>query len=60
MPLRVITVTYRDVGLSLGVVQSEIQWCVSIEESEKAFGPEGWDEVLILKPPVKAEYPVEV
>ena len=55
-----MTVTYRDVGLSLGAVESELQRCVLVEESEEALGPEGGDEVFILEPPVETEHSVEV
>lgn len=52
--------TYRDVGLSLCAVESELQRCVLVEEGKKALGPEGGDEVFILEPPVEAEHSVEV
>lgn len=55
-----ITVTYRDVGLSLGAVESEIQWCVLVEEGKQALGPERGNEVFILEPPVETEHLVEV
>lgn len=53
-------VTYRDIGLSLGVVESELQWWVLVEEGKEALGPEGRDEVFILEPPVEAKHSVEV
>lgn len=53
-------VTYRDVGLSLWAVDSEVQWWILVEEGKEALGPEGGDEVFILEPPVEAEYSVEV
>lgn len=52
--------TYRDVGLSLCAVESELQRRVPVEEGKEAFGPEGGDEIFILEPPVEAEHSVEV
>lgn len=55
-----LTLTHRDEGLSLCAVESEVQWCVPVEEGKDALGPEGGDEVFILEPPVEAEHSVEV
>lgn len=60
MQSNAITVTHRDVGLSLGAVESELQRGVLVEESKEAFGPEGGDEVFVLEPPVETEHSVEV
>lgn len=54
------TVTYRDVGLRLCAVDSELQWCVPVEERKEALGPEGGNEIFMLEPPVEAEHSVEV
>ena len=54
------SVAYRDVGLSLCTVQSELQWFVPVEKGKEALGPEGGDEVSVLEPPVEAEHSVEV
>lgn len=53
-------VTYRDIRLSLGAVEGELQWFIPVEEGEQALGPEGGDEVSILEPPVETEHSVEV
>lgn len=55
-----MTATYRDVGLSLGAVEGELQRCFLVEESKEALGPEGGDEVFMLEPPVETEHSVEV
>lgn len=60
MPPKFWVVTYRDIGLSLGVVESELQRCVPVEEGKEALGPERGDEVFILEPPVETEHSVEV
>lgn len=54
------TLTYRHVGLSLCVVEGEIERCVPVEEGEETLGPEGGDEVFVLEPPVEAEHSVQV
>lgn len=60
MPTNALAVTYRDVGLSLCAVDSELQWCVPVEEGKEALGPEGGNEIFMLEPPVEAEHSVEV
>lgn len=60
MPTNALAVTYRDVGLSLCAVDSELQWCVPVEEGKEALGPEGGNEIFMLEPPVEVEHSVEV
>lgn len=56
----VVTVTYRDVGLGLCAVESELHWCIPVEEGKEPLGPEGGNEIFIPETPIEAEHSVEV
>lgn len=52
--------TYRDVGLGLCAVESELQGFVPVEEGKETLGPERGDEISKPQPPVEAEDSVDV
>lgn len=53
-------VTYRDVGLSLCAVESELQGLLPVEEGEETLGPKRGNEISEPQPPVEAEDSVDV
>lgn len=57
---RLDELTYGDVGLSPGAVESQLQGFVPVEEGKETLGPKGGDEISKPQPPVEAEDSVDV